>query len=126
MLRWFYTVLNIKHQYQKVQFSTFLLKNPTYTLCRVIKISASMDWDAFSVQLKNHENWKIFRYPKFKKTGKKSFFSPTSKFIFTLLQPNCWCIRMTFSVNNSKYVHLLHIKLHDIQSTLIYDNLQIR
>ena len=57
MLRWFYTVLNIKHQYQKVQFSTFLLKNPTYTLCIVIKISASMDWDAFSVQLKNHENF---------------------------------------------------------------------
>ena len=28
-----------------------------------------MDWDVFSAQLKDHENQKIFRYPKFEKTG---------------------------------------------------------
>ena len=28
-----------------------------------------MEWDAFSEQLKNHENRKNFRYPKFEKTG---------------------------------------------------------
>ena len=28
-----------------------------------------MDWDAFNVQVKDRENRKIFRYPKYERTG---------------------------------------------------------
>ena len=49
---------------------------------------------------------------------KKQVFLPTSRFIFTLLQPNSWCIRMKFSLKNLKYVHLLHVKFYDYRSTV--------
>ena len=69
MLRWFYTILKVKRQCQKLQFLPFLLKNPIYTLRRITETGMHMEWDAFSEQLKNHENRKNLGYPKFEKTG---------------------------------------------------------
>ena len=54
MLRWFYTILKIKHQCQKLQFLTFLPENPTYK--KISMQNLQMDTDAYSVQLKNHVN----------------------------------------------------------------------
>ena len=50
---------------QKTAIVYFLLKNSIHTLPRATKIGIRMDWDANSVQLKNHENWEMFRYPQF-------------------------------------------------------------
>ena len=74
MLRWFYTVLKIKRQCKKLVFFTFLLKNPTYTQHRVTKIGMDMNYDAYSVQIKNHENREIFMYRELEKMVKNSFF----------------------------------------------------
>ena len=45
-------------------FYLFDLQNHTYTSRRATKIGMRMHWDAFSVQLENHENREISRYPK--------------------------------------------------------------
>ena len=61
-------------------FYLFDLQNHTYTSRRATKIGMRMDWDAFSVPLRNHENREIFRYPKYAKTGffayKQIYFYP--------------------------------------------------
>ena len=55
-------------------------QNPTYTSRRATKIGMRMHWDAFSVQLENHENREMSRYPKYEKTGffayKQTCFDP--------------------------------------------------
>ena len=50
-------------------FYLFDLQNHTYTSRRATKIGMHMDWHAFIVQLKDRENRKISRYPKYEKTG---------------------------------------------------------
>ena len=61
-------------------FYLFDLQNHTYTSRRATKIGMRMHWDAFSVQLENHENREISRYPKYEKTGffayKQTYFDP--------------------------------------------------
>ena len=54
---------------EQVDFYLFDPQNHIYTSRRASKIGMHMDWHAFSLQLKNHENPKNFKYPKFEKTG---------------------------------------------------------
>ena len=58
----------------------FALQNHTYTSRRATKSGILMDWDAFSVRLKNRENRKMFRYPKSEKNG----FSASKQIYFLL------------------------------------------
>ena len=69
---------------EQVDFYLFDPQNHIYTSRRASKIGMHMDWHAFSLQLKNHENRKILSTQNLK----KQVFLPTSRFIFTLLQPN--------------------------------------
>ena len=61
-------------------FYLFDLQNHTYTSPRATEIGMRMHWHAFSVQLGNHENREIFRYPKYEKTVffayKQTYFDP--------------------------------------------------
>ena len=50
-------------------FYLFDLQNHIYTSRRATEIGMHMDWDAFNVQVKDRENRKIFRYPKYERTG---------------------------------------------------------
>ena len=47
---------------EQVDFYLFDPQNHIYTSRRASKIGMHMDWHAFSLQLKNHENRKIFKY----------------------------------------------------------------
>ena len=62
-------------------FFTILTPKTTYTSRRATKIGMHMDWDAFSVQLENHENREIFTYPKYEKTG---FFAYKQIYFYSL------------------------------------------
>ena len=53
---------------------------------------------------------------------KKTVFSRTSKFIFTLLRPNSWCKRVKFLLNNGKNGHLLYARFYENRSTLRLNN----
>ena len=52
---------------EQVDFYRFDPQNHIYTSRRASKIGMHMDWHAFSLHLKNHENQKIFKYPKLEK-----------------------------------------------------------